>query len=303
MGRDYPRSGLYASLRWEVAGEPTNVLIDSLAFRTKRRRIILLLHGYNVSCKAGHKTLKRFENQLRKYSATLANDIAWLMWPGDWRIPLVSGASYPFKVLKTPRLGEKIARFLHSLGDPNTHRPEIIIVAHSLGCRVTLEALRELDLLEELASLNMPRKPEVQIYHPNISILLMAAAVPVNDLKPGAYLHDAALRATRRAVLYSNWDIVLQLAFRLGQGITPGESGMSEAVGTAGRPTEIWTDGDRMAGYGHGSYWKKSETAAWLVRWLNHAAPLPLKRRILPRRSILKRKPASARSLLDRNVF
>lgn len=280
-----PASKLYATLQWRAPGIPQNVLADTEGFSSPRRRYILLLHGYNVSEGGGQKTLHGFERRLRRYSAALAGDLGWLMWPGDLKVPYVGGVAFPFKVTTARRLAERIARFLSKLRSFTQAPPEIVLVAHSLGCRVTLETLRVLS--DEASSAN-------------VSVLLMAAAVPVRHVEPGGSLHEAARFARRRAVMYSTSDWVLQVLFRTGESVAPGEPVWPTAVGTQGMPEKLWTESFRMIGFGHGSYWKRSETVELFSKWMGRAAPRTPHRRALPVRPPRAYRTTPGRSLSGR---
>lgn len=253
MGSEYPATHLFASLRWDGSGEPPAVQVDESAFLQPRRRLILLVHGYNVSHNRARRAFKRFETEVRWRSVTLADDIGWLLWYSDWGIPLVSFASYPFKAKSACSVGRKVATFLRNRKGADGNPPEIVLVAHSLGCRVTLEALNELH----------------RSGGDHVSVLLMAAAVSVDDLVPGGRLRDAALYAKRRAVLHSTSDFVLRVPFRIG------EFSLGAAVGTQGMPSDLWLDSDAMQGFGHSSYWSSQSTAAWFVAWMRRSVPRP----------------------------
>lgn len=287
MAAYQPATNLYASLQWRAPGIPRNVMADSEGFFAPRRRFILLLHGYNVSEKGGQKALHGFERRLRRYSASLGGDLGWLMWPGDLKVPLIGGAAYPFKVTAASKIGERIARFLEKLRNHNGDPSEIVVVAHSLGCRVTLEALRT--LLERGAPAN-------------ISIMLMAAAVPVSEIQQGGRLRAAALYALRRAVMHSKHDWVLQTLFRAGQSLTPGEKFWPQAVGTAGQPGEVWGESFLMQGFGHSSYWSSAETAKIFAQWMGRSSPRATQRRVLAIRAAAHPRQLPLRTLSARRI-
>src|SRR6185369_5317013 len=85
---------------------------------------------------------------------------------------------------------------------------EIIFVAHSLGCRVVLEALRE--LLDG-------RAPDAES-HRVPGVCLMAAAVPTFMVDGNARLAGAAMVPRASYVLHSRADMVLRFTFPSGQG-------------------------------------------------------------------------------------
>jgi hypothetical protein len=282
-----PVSGLWAKLIAED-GEPDEVSSIGAWGDARRERFVILLHGYNVKSAEAVPALRQFELGVQRHSAALAADIAWLLWPGYWSRPLLRVAAYPFKALDTPRMGKEIAKFLREKVAERKRSVDLVVVAHSLGCRVALETFRELI-----------GDPGIR----NATALLMAAAVPVVDVESRGRLRPAAEHAAKRAVLYSHQDSVLQIAFRIGQGVAPGEAGWGEAVGTGGEPRELWSDREEMYGYGHGSYWTAASTAAWFVQWMGHAAPRDLERRFNRRRFLASRGATIIRRLRSRDLY
>jgi hypothetical protein len=137
------------------------------------------------------------------------------------------------------------------------------IVAHSLGCRVTLELL---NLLRGSAILGMVSVPLT---------ILMAAAVPRylvmmkgRDLRP-------ALEVPKKVIIfYSKKDRVLQLAFRAGQLLErPFPAGFNiatrSAIGRAGlglgKPTNVE---EEPKTHGHGGYWSDKDIAGVAAKGL-----------------------------------
>lgn len=267
MATAYPQTRLYASLRWEASQALPFVNGDIIAFQAPRERLILLVHGYNVSLSTGHRLLRLFEDRLRDKSASLARDVGWLMWPGDLPLPVLSMVSYPFKLGATLELGRRIASFLASLTSAQGAPPEIVLVAHSLGCKVVLETVEQLR-----ASF-----PAVQV-----RVFLMAAAVAVEDVLPGGRLHGAARHAHERAVLHSTSDWVLRVGFRIGQFAAPNAAYLRGAVGSEGRPEEAWTHSRPMTGLGHSAYWKHVRSVDEFVAWMGKAAVRGSPARALP---------------------
>jgi hypothetical protein len=170
-------------------------------------------------------------------------------------------------------------------------RQELLFVAHSLGCRVVLEALRSAG--------DKSTRDGVSGARAGVAAF-MAAAVP-NELCGSGGDFAAAPNNSRQAVLYSARDRVLSRFFPLGQAIY-GERG--EPVGRHGRPWGRWSN--RMdTQLGHGEYWADSSVREFLVDFLADRAPRrrEISERLSPEqrvsRRVLSRRSIKARSLGD----
>lgn len=219
--------------------------VGTRAFHTATKRRILLVHGYNVREDKGLKTMGQFRTGLSAGCLQIAGQILTMTWPGnaDW---LHGGPiAYFAKVDTAVSAGDLLFRYtLDEYGDGGGCE-EMVVVAHSLGCRVALEFLKRLSHDVRPAKLK------------KIAVILMAAAVPSN-------LHEL-LRVTKDnadylAVLHSQDDAVLRRWFRLGQ-TAAGEGNFPEAVGLRGEPRSSWSFDQQMRGFDHGDYWKSAETA------------------------------------------
>ncbi len=166
-------------------------------FRTAVRggRLLVLLHGYNVRLSEGRSALAR-------YMAFVA-DRGWhhpmlaVLWPGDgWAKAL----TYPFEGRDADDAAEALWKWLSAHVDAGVR---IAFAGHSLGCRVVMEAARR---LARAGRLNLDR------------ICLMAPAIDNDSLGRGGRFgyREATLAAERVAVLASEQDWVLQLAYPLG---------------------------------------------------------------------------------------
>jgi hypothetical protein len=156
---------------------------------------------------------------------------------------LASKLSYAYQEEKTPALGEALAKYICKIPvrEPDSGT-EVVFIAHSLGCRVVMETLRNL--------VNTP----VRV----LGICLMAAAVPVSTVAPGGDLRSGAQLSDKVYILYSPADRVLHWAFRPGQfrahlGTFP------EAVGRFGNPFHrLYTVFDNVVNTAldHGDYYR-----------------------------------------------
>jgi pimeloyl-ACP methyl ester carboxylesterase len=173
------------------------------------------------------------------------------------------------------RCGPKLAEYLESLEAPRrSETPQIIIIAHSLGCRLALEAV-------SAVSAKVRR---------NITLILMAAAYPVPAIVPPLSTSAASTRSS--AVFYSESDEVLGPWFPKGELLAARRiapllwnvlSGRGpEAIGLFGRPTRrAWSERHEMRGFLHGDYWRSDAVHAEVCRLLGYATESALREREL----------------------
>ncbi len=187
------------------------------------RKIVLIVHGYNntePAAKASYEAL--YEELSRILSPTFLENVWEVFWPGYWpwimKNEFVSWTSYTWKAFQAEAIAIALADCLEE-----AEAKEVLFIAHSLGCRIVLETIRQFLLTGRCS---VP------------GICLMAAAVPTFMLKFGERLVKAAGSVQKRYVLYSRADRTLHFAFPLGQLPVDGE--LSEAVGRFGNPGTCW---------------------------------------------------------------
>ncbi len=220
-----------------------------------RSHVVLLIHGFNVDEEAGRRDYERFVYQLEDQLAIprdspIADDrLIAVYWPGDANWGVVSFLSYMRSVPRAREIGATLAQLLHDSAP--TGSITVDIVAHSLGCRLALEALLAASLIAG-SRVHIDR------------IQLMAAAVPVFMLDEG---NSPRLRAafekalgTGALSLWSGADWVLSDVFPIGQTLAgDGEGTFPKAVGHLSWPAanEIarLTPKETRDGTKHGSYW------------------------------------------------
>lgn len=232
------------AIREEVRGKTTIISSD----------MIILTHGYNVSEEGAEDAYKEFQKKFNKYSnqlSTLNKAIYWLTWPSDKPNKLDSIVSY-FKTIDVAKnCGEKLAEYLNKLNfSASNKQPHIILIGHSLGCRLLLEALKQ--------TIKTNFKLEV---------FLMAAAVPLSMVQPGQELNPSISSKEKYRILYSKKDLVLKYTFPIGQKLA-GE-GFDRAVGFTGNPKMgVWSNTKDMENYNHSDYWKGEESVQWILSQL-----------------------------------
>jgi pimeloyl-ACP methyl ester carboxylesterase len=208
------------------------------------RRLTILIHGYNNSEQAAEQSYERFEEallQARVPSSSLG--AIWVLhWPSDDPAKWLSRASYAARVPEAPYVGRLlVADFLAQLSP----RQEVNLVAHSLGCRVTLEAA--LAIRNSGTSWSGAR---IRL------VALLAAAVP-QLLCTREYPFDRPLAGSQEHAFFSTRDKALGRLFDVGQRFY-GEAG--EAVGLDGRPELRWDD-TLDTDLEHGEYWGSVQVA------------------------------------------
>jgi pimeloyl-ACP methyl ester carboxylesterase len=145
-------------------------------------------------------------------------------WPAtSGRQRMRSRVDYPAFVDKARRSGALLGRYLavHK-------RSRVIVVGQSLGALVVLEAA---DTFLTIVGEQLP------------TLVLTGAAVETDEVKEGGRLDDVVGR--REIVLYSRSDLVLRLAFEIGQRRTHARQRTSEAVGLRGMPEQRWRPNGR----------------------------------------------------------
>jgi esterase/lipase superfamily enzyme len=173
--------------------------------------VVFGVHGFNVSYGAGVASLAALERTLALGRQHL---FVGVLWPGDWWVPAIN---YPAEAGDAVLCGRRLARFvIRSLpeGVP------VSFVAHSLGCRLALEAARQL---------GRRRVREV---------CLLAAAVDSDCLATSPY-DEARENTGRTSVLSSKQDWVLWLAYPAGDlladiGFGDRDSPLRRALGYTG---------------------------------------------------------------------
>jgi len=252
--------------------------------RPTTRRIVILVHGFNNDWAEASKNYRDFAQQLDSVAGgrLISHDWAqvWkLFWPGYVVRPLSpvheerpdvlphlhdpadeekhfvqSAFSYSRQVKKAPDVGAALADFLDAHG-----ALEVVFVAHSLGCRVVLEALRALKAKGHDLRVRLK------------GTCLMAAAVPtymVADVSTGS-IGTMIRDSPSMRVLYSGRDTVLRWAFPPGQWLA-NEGARTEAVGLRGGPRGAWRARDD-SGLRHGHYWSHASTAPHGLRLMGLA--------------------------------
>jgi pimeloyl-ACP methyl ester carboxylesterase len=269
-----------------VAGEV--VAVDGSPQDRSAPRLTILIHGYQNSEERAQQSYEAFEGALDRAGARRpALGAIWhFHWPSDHPRKLVSIITYAVRVPEARSAGRLLAEgFLATL---SPHQ-EVTLVAHSLGCRVALEAVRTIRAAGAAYGGGRVR-----------AVMLLAAAVPQLQCSDAPQPYPAALAGATEHVFHSRRDRALGLAFDLGQRLY-GEAG--DAVGREGRPTGRW-DTTTDTGLQHSRYWSSRFVADEVAQLLGGPSSSRLAVRHLPQSGIerteLSRRAVSARRLPKR---
>lgn len=257
------------------------------------QRVVLLVHGFNNNYKEAGASFNAFLGNL----PPVPWDLGRCYWPGDadfGPVQWLDFLSYPSEIPDARLSAKRLAGFLSAAATRNPTL-EIILVGHSLGCRLILE------LLDRYAKGKNAPAPAVRF------VLLMAAAVPVKLSTAGERLWRASRLANDTYVLFSPDDVVLRYAFPAGQTLAA-VMGMDDgfylkAVGLNGEPREFATEDPLQAcGQGHGDYWGYPEAALFLAEKLGASVARVVRERCLAYRATETAAPPAARALPERGI-
>jgi hypothetical protein len=224
--------------------------IDATRFTIRSSRLIILIHGYNVNRQNGETGFNAFGQLLQNRGVpelSVLGQVIGFLWPGDVDIKFIAGLFYPAKMGAARNSAAVLAKFLLDLRGPNGAAIQVILVAHSLGNRVSLEMIDNL--------LTQPNRTWGRME----GYCLMAAAVTVGMVDSGGRLASAA-RSLRTRTMFSEADNVLHWAFPPGE-TAAGDGFFPQAVGRFGNPGSVWSDRFDLQPYDHGNYFPGLPTA------------------------------------------
>ncbi len=282
------------SVRMEAAGGAVadHVQVLGTVRPEGRRSVVLLIHGYaNSQATASgsfDQCVSNLEDTAKESNSNLISPIFKFYWPGDTKLPVISELSYPWEIGPAVESAAKLSTFLQGLAGPGGTPVEVHFVSHSLGGRVVLETLKHF----VAAGANSP-----VLFR---SMSLMAGAVPVHMAGDLHQLLPAALIPGKRQVLFSSSDLVLAIAFRLGE-TTAGEGFFPEAVGSYGHPNGMWQQ-QNLKGYEHWKYWPSALAAQYLGGFLDVPVSTPPPPNMIVQRAGPEERSLPAATLLNRSL-
>jgi pimeloyl-ACP methyl ester carboxylesterase len=291
-------------LRWRGGEVRPAAKVTRLAGLPYPSRILLLIHGYNVSqCSACHAYTGFIEN-FTSWPASIWWPVYRCFWPGDGETgTFLDYAAYPWKIGTARECADRLHDLLKKVRGPAGRAVEVSIVGHSLGCRVVME------LLERLRTAATGARGEVRLG----LVCLMAAAVPVELVRVDRPLNPRSQRLRDLLVLFSPNDEALGFKFVAGQLaarlLKIETASFREAVGLRGEPpgfstAKHWLHGEsgRGRGAGHSDYWPSREAAEHVACHLGSTALYRLRCRQLEGRELLARELPPARRMEPRTL-
>lgn len=257
-----PLLGKLSVRKQPVGGDVTASVSATGAPMNGRREATLLIHGYNNNQKEADGSFDALSNNLNAISPATDFGLFGFYWPGDTHIKIISALSYPVELAPAKDSATRLFEFLRGLSGPGGTPMVIRVVAHSLGCRLTLELLQRF----------LQSMQQIQVVFGSIS--LMAAAVPVGKAQRDGEF-GTVIQAVKSQALYSTVDRVLQLAFPLGE-TAAGDGFFPQAVGRHGNPA-VWSGPALRMNYAHGDYWSGKESTGAVAAFLGAPVhPLPM---------------------------
>lgn len=244
--RTAPRGG---GVRDRMEGEPADALRTGLSMK---RRITLLIHGFNVPEADGLNAFRAFRANL---PARKSGDQFWMLWPGDLTENTVGSVlGYPRILDRIPDCAFKAFQHLLDEIEASHHdKVEVRIVAHSLGCRLAMEIVKLF-----IAS----RRVDLRL------MALLAPAIPLYKVIRGGALDLTNFGGWRVHVFHSRNDEALGWVFRSGQRVE--SDGAASAVKDRGALGLTGLQHHRHAlknvfetdtGLAHGDYWTAAKIA------------------------------------------
>lgn len=252
-------------------------------------RLVLLIHGYNNTEADARSSYDTFLKTIDLPGNALVGLVCAFFWPGDAAWGGLSGLSYPIEIGTARDAAGALHRFLARLRAPGGWPIEVVLVGHSLGCRLVLE------LASRFVSAGRPGSLRYR------AACLMAAAVPVPLMESA--LRPAAVAIERTVVLHSTRDTVLRFAFPIGE-TAAGEGFFPRAVGRYGEPrTGLWSERAEMQGYEHGDYWARRESAEAVAGLLGLTVPRrPAAASLVPARGLPLPGGIASRRVRERSI-
>lgn len=226
-----------------------------------RSQITILIHGFNNTQQVARQHYENLFKNLEELVPGISVDpdgrFRGFHWPGDSNLGPISFISYPVEIGDAVRSAESLTHFVRQLYGPGNGIIQVDVVAHSLGCRLILEAMN---------ALAVGKESHRAVFR---NVCLMAAAVPLYMVgeDAGRYLRNGAELSKRLLVLYSYHDAVLCFAFPLGQTLG-GEGFFPSALGRYGPPPGLPLPGGRLVAIGHTQYWKNKSVSTEVAIFL-----------------------------------
>jgi pimeloyl-ACP methyl ester carboxylesterase len=247
-------------------------------------RLVILVHGFNTTEPKARDSYQKFLANLARFSAARLGAGAYgearafwaFYWPGDHSSHAVGIVNALGVYNERKGNADNSGRSLGELIMRLSPEQEIVLVGHSMGCRVVLEALAY------VAQMRLYRPGGARIS----AACLMAAAVPVGACDGEEARYRRRPGEPTELVLYSGNDWVLRPGYATAEWLYDSSEG--PAVGATGQPEGRWLD--RTAGanppvdtnLGHRHYWKSGTSARLVSGFLAGRPPSTTEGRVGP---------------------
>jgi esterase/lipase superfamily enzyme len=212
----------------------------------KGKRLLVLIHGYDVKPNSVVKTYHLIEENIHKYGPSNDYDkVVGLTWPGGWSF------SYWFSIARAKSAGKGVAWLLSEMAKESG---AVDVMTHSLGARVLLTAMN-----------NMPMR------WPLRNVFLTAPAVDDESLETDQEFVAAPKRCGAMYVLFSKRDGVLNVLFPLGQfDFALGKSGPQRPGEALALHQGLWLVNCDKVIDAHGDYKRTGEVYRFISGQLEH---------------------------------
>lgn len=159
------------------------------------KRVLLLVHGYNNEFADVIRAYDLIEDQVKKHMRNKYDLVMGYTWPGgDDRFDYFAAKT------RSGALAPRLCETLRQLHASATRPDSLDVMTHSMGARLTLEALKHLPIQKVVRNL-----------------FLTAAAIDNESIERGEEYFTANRRVRNSFVFHSQHDQVLKFAYNLAE--------------------------------------------------------------------------------------
>lgn len=215
--------------------------------RLKNRRVLILVHGYNNEFEDIIRAYGLVEEKVMNLVGGEYDDVVGYTWPGgDNRFEYFSAKT---------RAGAIAPRFCHNLtellADVQNRPASVDVMTHSMGARVSLEALKHIRGTRIVRTL-----------------FLLASAVDNESLELNEEYFDANSKVEHSIVFHSRHDQVLSLAYRFAEfDRALGQNGPEDPASIIEHSPRTWVVNCKNHIRGHGDYKGEDEVYRFIAQF------------------------------------
>lgn len=173
-----------------VGSAPSKVVANPITelTATANKKVLLLIHGYNNEPEDVHNAYAVIDKMVKSRLSGKYGHVAGYIWPGG-----DDGLDYWAAKTRANALARRVGILLHKLTAAGA---TVDLMAHSMGCRVALKALKT-------------RSSKVAR-----NVFALAAAVDNESVEKGEEFYKGTQRCQNFFVFHSKHDSVLNTAYR-----------------------------------------------------------------------------------------